>query len=265
MARSARADIIGGADGAGAIQRAGIAARIAETQMKKAVAYLRVSSTAQAGQDRDGLVRQRLAIENYATDHKIEIVGWFEDDISGTTNPLERPQFAAMVTRLLENGVRSILIEKYDRLARSSMWIDWTILKLGEKKIEVVSVCESELADGKDPYKKAMRSMMSAFAQLERDVMVKKLQDARARKRLTPGYVEGRKVYGSTPEEKVVLAQILVWHSEGMSIRAIADRLNAEGAPTSESKRKVFNKKGRRASGRWYFQQVGRILKRAKP
>jgi site-specific DNA recombinase len=232
--------------------------------LKKAVAYVRVSSTAQAGEDRDGYKRQWAAIEKYADDHGIEIVERYEDDISGTTSPLERPQFSAMVTRLLENGVRTILIEKYDRLARSSMWIDWTILKLGEKKIEIVSVCESELSGDGDIYKRAMRSMMATFAQLERDVMVKKLQDARARKRKDPNYREGRHVYGSTPEEKVWLDKILAWRGEGKSIRAIADLLNAEGAPTAESKRTVFNKRGRRASGIWHFQQVGRIVRRAK-
>jgi site-specific DNA recombinase len=232
--------------------------------MKKAVAYLRVSSSAQAGEDRDGFKRQRAAIEDYAKTNNVEILDWYEDDISGTTSPLERPHFSAMVARLLENGARTILVEKYDRLARSSMWIDWTILKLGEKKIEIVSVCESELAGDGDIYKKAMRSMLATFAQLERDAMVKKLQDARARKRKDPTYREGRKIYGSTLEEKVWVDKILAWRGEGKSIRAIADLLNAEGAPTAESKRTVFNRKGRRASGIWYYQQVGRIVKRAK-
>jgi DNA invertase Pin-like site-specific DNA recombinase len=64
-------------------------------------------------------------------------VKWYQEDISGTTNPLERPKFSEMLTRLLSNGVRCVRLEKYDRLARSSMWIDWTILKFQERGLEL--------------------------------------------------------------------------------------------------------------------------------
>jgi Recombinase len=47
-----------------------------------------------------------------------------------------------------------------------------------------------------------------------------------------------------------VLTQILRWRQEGMSLRAIAARLNAEGVPTRSGK------------GRWYQSNLSRELRR---
>jgi septal ring factor EnvC (AmiA/AmiB activator) len=48
-----------------------------------------------------------------------------------------------------------------------------------------------------------------------------------------------------------VLAQILRWRQEGMSLRAIAARLNADGVPTLSGQ------------GQWYQSNLSRLLKRA--
>jgi transcriptional regulator with XRE-family HTH domain len=50
-----------------------------------------------------------------------------------------------------------------------------------------------------------------------------------------------------------VLAQILRWRQEGMSLRAIAAKLNADGVPT------------RSGQGQWYQSNLSRMLKRVAP
>jgi hypothetical protein len=58
--------------------------------------------------------------------------------------------------------------------------------------------------------------------------------------------------YAPTPQDPV-LAQILRWQDEGMSLRAIAARLNADGVPT------------RSGQGQWYQSNLSRMLKRVAP
>ena len=55
------------------------------------------------------------------------------------------------------------------------------------------------------------------------------------------------------PPQDPVLAHILRWRQEGMSLRAIAARLNADGVPT------------RSGQGQWYQSNLSRMLKRASP
>jgi hypothetical protein len=58
-----------------------------------------------------------------------------------------------------------------------------------------------------------------------------------------------RRRTAATPQDPV-LAQILRWRQEGMSLQAIAARLNAEGVPTRSGK------------GQWYQSNLSRMLKR---
>jgi hypothetical protein len=82
---------------------------------------------------------------------------------------------------------------------------------------------------------------------------VRQLRDAlRQAPRLAPQ--EGpRETPHDTPQEgpqDPVLAQIRHWQAEGMTLRAIAVRLNAEGVPTRSGK------------GRWYPSNISRELAR---
>src|ERR1700737_750756 len=99
-------------------------------QQTCAFGYIRVSSAGQAAEDKDGYKRQEAAIRGWARAHSVRVVRWFRESISGTTNPLERVAFQEMLTALHRNGVRIVVCEKYDRIARNSMWIEWTIRHL---------------------------------------------------------------------------------------------------------------------------------------
>ena len=88
--------------------------------MHEAFAYLRVSGKGQI--DGDGFLRQRAAIKVYADGHGIRIVRYFEEQgVSGTKDLENRPALQEMLLALMSNGVRTVLIEKLDRLARDLM------------------------------------------------------------------------------------------------------------------------------------------------
>jgi DNA invertase Pin-like site-specific DNA recombinase len=88
--------------------------------MVKAFGYLRLSGKGQV--DGDGFPRQLQAINAYAAAHDIKIVNVYrEKGVSGTVDSANRPAWSDLVTALHSNGVRMVLIEKLDRLARDLM------------------------------------------------------------------------------------------------------------------------------------------------
>jgi DNA invertase Pin-like site-specific DNA recombinase len=91
--------------------------------IRKAVAYLRTSSRANVGPDKDSDKRQLAAIHAYAKAAGFEIVETFYDAaVSGADRVDDRPGFTKMLERLLSNGARSILVESPDRSSPATSW-----------------------------------------------------------------------------------------------------------------------------------------------
>lgn len=82
---------------------------------KQAYAYLRVSGKGQV--KGAGFGRQSAAIRRFAKAHRLDLADEFRDEgVSGTE--ADRPGFRDMVTEMLSNGVRLVLVESLDRFAR---------------------------------------------------------------------------------------------------------------------------------------------------
>src|SRR5205823_2275549 len=92
---------------------------------------------------------------------------------------------------------------------------------------EIVSVTEPDLC-ATDPTRVLMRQVLGAFAQYERTMIVAKLRAARNRRRATAGRCEGRKPYGSRPGEPETIDRMRELRAEGLTLRAVIDRLQAE-------------------------------------
>ena len=216
------------------------------------MAIVAYSSPGQSTDARDGLPRQREAITKYAAANSIRIVEWFEDAITGKTDLDHRPGLQALMAALHANGVKLILIEKVDRLARDLMVQESIIADLQRNGFELVSTCEPDLCSS-DPTRVLLRQMMGAFSQYERSMIVLKLRGARARARAKDpeGRCEGRKQFGFRPGEQETLARIRKLHAAGVPVSTICTTLNQE-------------KRSTRGGQEWYPQQLLRILKRVK-
>src|SRR3989442_11133081 len=84
------------------------------------VGYVRVSGMGQI--TGDGFPRQCETIEKYASANTLALVAVFMDaGVSGTKELEEREGLAALMDYVQANGVRIVLIEKSDRLARQLM------------------------------------------------------------------------------------------------------------------------------------------------
>jgi DNA invertase Pin-like site-specific DNA recombinase len=90
--------------------------------MKTACAYYRTSSATNVGADKDSLKRQQDACRAYADGAGIEIVHeYYDAAVSGADALLERPGFAEMLTYMMGNGARTILVENAGRFARDTI------------------------------------------------------------------------------------------------------------------------------------------------
>jgi DNA invertase Pin-like site-specific DNA recombinase len=206
-----------------------------KTQVK-AVSYLRTSSAAGVGADKDSDKRQRVAIAGFAKTAKIEIVGEFYDPAVSGVDPIEtRPGFAALLDRIEGNGVRLVLVEDASRFARDLMTQELGILALINRGVRVLTAGGDDLTDSSDPTRVMMRQIAGAFHQYEKSRLVARLKVARDRKRATGVKVEGRKALAETRPETVQMACDL-YSRPHTSLRKVAAALAEAGHVTAKGK-----------------------------
>ena len=105
---------------------------------KKAYGYLRVSGKGQL--EGTGLDRQRAVIERYAKKAGCDVVKFFrEEGISGTKDEADRPAFKEMISEILKDGVRTVIVEGLDRLAREYRIQETLLIYMASKGITLIS------------------------------------------------------------------------------------------------------------------------------
>ena len=217
-----------------------------------AFAYLRVSSNGQV--KGHGFQRQEETILQFARENGYDVTETFRDAFTGTE--ADRPEFNRMVATILGNGVRTILVESLDRLARDVMVQSLLLAKLAQHGITLINCVTGEdvtASMSEDPMRKALIQIQSVFSELEKSRLVSKLRRAREAKKDATGKCEGRKAFGEKEGEGEVLELMrsLRRKREGarMSFAKIAAELNARGVPT-------------RTGARWHTTTVQNILTR---
>jgi DNA invertase Pin-like site-specific DNA recombinase len=179
----------------------------------KAVAYLRTSSAANVGADKDSERRQQEAIDAFAERAGYEVVDTYYDAaVSGADAVTERPGFSAMLERLLSNGVRTILVETASRFARDLMVQETGHEMLKARGIDLIAVDSPDSFVADTPTATLVRQLLGVISQFEKAMLVEKLKGARERKRRETGKkVGGRKNYGEMEggSEMIVLAKKL--------------------------------------------------------
>lgn len=206
----------------------------------KAVSYLRVSGKGQV--EGDGFPRQRTAIAKFAKAAKFDLVEEFRDEgVSGTKDLEGRPGLAALLDRIETNGVKVVIVERADRLARDLMVSEVILDQLTQAGAKVLTADGADLSSAEDdPTRTLIRQVLSAVAQFDKSVTVLKLRAARERLRRKGKRVEGRKPYGFRPDERVILDRMRQMRQrprgERPSYETIAAQLNADGRTTRYGK-----------------------------
>jgi DNA invertase Pin-like site-specific DNA recombinase len=202
-------------------------------ERQKVVAYMRTSSAANVGADKDSEKRQRMAIEAFAKRAGLEIVEWFYDPAVSGADPIDvRPGFSALLDRLENNGVRTVVVEDASRFARDLIAQELGLLLLIKRDVRVITATGDDLTDTGDPSRVMMRQIAGSFHQYEKTRLVTKLRGARERIRETQGKCEGRKSYAERDPALVLAAKRLHRRSPKggrRSLREIARELQAMG------------------------------------
>jgi site-specific DNA recombinase len=207
----------------------------------RAFGYQRVSTRGQVDGESLGLQQER--IEAWCRFQNIELEIVYEDaGLSGGTTD-NRPGFSEAMRSVLQRGEGAVLVVyKLDRLGRNAIDVQEALAVLLHAGVRVVS-----LADGLDSCSgmgatllKLLTSVLSTFAELEKETIRTRLIDGRRRAdRENRSYASepryGRHVAedGRTlvedQAERLVIERVRALRAEGLSYGKIASQLLAEG------------------------------------
>jgi len=202
-------------------------------ELKPAVAYLRTSSAANVGADKDSDKRQRAAIEAYAKRAGFTLVAeYYDKAVSGADRIDDRPGFREMLQHLASNGAKTIIVESPDRFAR-----DLAVQLAGHDMLKalgilIIPASAPDFFTEDTPTAVLVRQVLGAIAQFEKASSVAKLAAARKRKRESEGRCEGRKPLSETRPEVVTLARKLRRRrpkAGQLSLRQVSNELAARG------------------------------------
>lgn len=146
--------------------------------------YARVSTVTQ-GKNGNSLESQRAELENYNCDEVIEEV------YTGTKT--DRPKFSELINKLKSGD--TLVVTKLDRFARTAVEGVQIVQDLLKKGVKVNILNMGLIEDS--PVGKLTLTIMLAFAEFERDMIVERTQAGKAVAKQNPDFKEGRpKVYG---------------------------------------------------------------------
>jgi DNA invertase Pin-like site-specific DNA recombinase len=196
----------------------------------KLVAYLRVSVANQS----DSLDAQREAIEAWAKSERHEIVATYADDgISGTRSADDREGLALSIASIVYNGAEGLVVHRLDRLARELHLQEAVLAQVWDARGSVFEVIGGEVLadDPTDPMRTFARQVCGAARQLERGMIVARMQGGRRRARAAGRHIGGHRPFGFTigeggqlepfEEEQVVIRRARELRIEGAGIREI--------------------------------------------
>lgn len=213
------------------------------------IGYARVSSEDQ-GRSGLGLDAQEEAIRQHADRMGWALVDVVREVASGKgMRERDRPQLRDILTRLRDDDdpAEGVLVAKLDRLSRSVVDGARLFERAQAEGWHIVAI-DLQL-DTSTPMGEMMANLMLTIGQWERRMIGERTRDALSVRR-SKGVKLGRPL---TPDERARreagAAAIATLRREGLSIRAIADRLNEEGLPTISG------------AGRWNRDMVHKLVR----
>ena len=167
----------------------------------KAVIYARVSSTG----ERQSTSRQVADLTDYAIRNGLDVVGVYEEHISGAKRNEERAVLTECIDYAVTNAVDVVLYSELSRCGRAVWEVLDTIRTLKDNGINAYFQKEGLSlfsADGKEnPYLAVMVSVLGVCAQMERENITYRLNSGRA-KYIADGGKLGRKIGSVKTKER---------------------------------------------------------------
>jgi site-specific DNA recombinase len=193
----------------------------------KSYAYIRTSS--EDGREKLGVPVQRAGI---AALSEFDVVQEFLDDgITGKIRMCARPQGKLLIAALLADGIKHVLCYDGKRIGRTQPAF-WDFI--GMCRDNGITVLDKDRVNLCESVQGGIQGLMS---ELDRNAIVSRLAAGKAQHAKLGKRVNGRYPYGQHPmreydSERIVVERICRMHSDGVSLHAIAERLNSEGITT---------------------------------
>lgn len=182
--------------------------------MAKVYGYLRVSTN--KGQTTDNQKKEIL-------DAGFAVVEWFSDDgVSGTVDAFDRPKFKEMIGKCEEGD--TIAIVKIDRLGRTSVDTLQTIRRIKQMKICLVVIQLGKM-DITSSAGKMMITMLTAVAEMERDMIVERIHAGLERTK-----EQGTKLGPPLKLQPEVLNEMIEDRKSGKKLQEIAAKYNVHSS-----------------------------------
>ncbi|MEX0754978.1 MAG: recombinase family protein [Actinomycetota bacterium] len=209
----------------------------------KAVGYIRVSTLDQEDSGL-GLDAQRDAIQGEVSRRGWELVNVFTDTASGRSLS-RRPGLEEALAMLECGAAAALVVSKLDRLSRSTK--DFATLMERAQRRGWAPVVLDLGVDTTTPAGELVASVMVSVAQWERRAISQRTKEALAAKR-----AQGTKLGRPRQLPEATRKRVLHMRRSGMTLRAIADRLNRDGTRTAQGGRM------------WYASTVTKIVHSAQ-
>jgi len=197
-------------------------------------------STARQAEEGESLETQERVIAGYAMQHGLAVEKVFvERGVSGSRPLADRQEGAALLAALRPED--TVITPKLDRMFRSALD---ALAVLGELKKRGVSLHMIDLGGnttGKG-VSKLVFTILSAVAEAERDRTRERIAEVKADQRKRGRFLGGSVPFGwrrdgdvlvPSPDEQAAIKRMRALRAKGLSLRAIRDRLAAEGVRVS--------------------------------
>lgn len=215
--------------------------------MKNVVAYVRVSTDGQLGEDKFGLEAQKKQIIDYCAKNDMNILRWYSDE--GESGAKYRPGFDEIVFGEVSNPpCEAVVVAKSDRVARDiNIYFSYQGMLL-RKNIELISIGEDFGQFG--VFANMLKAFTLTFAEMERDNINKRTSSGRRIKAAKGGYSGGRAPMGYSvqdgklvinPSEAEVVRFIFTEKANGNTMLGTMNALNEAGYKTRNGKAFVIS------------------------
>lgn len=207
--------------------------------MKTAVAYIRVSTEAQATEG-VSLDAQRDKVTAWCLLNDCDLAAVYVDAGLSGKRADNRPELQNALDHVCRTG-GVLVVYSLSRLARSTKDTLAISDRLDKAKADLVSL--SEKIDTTTAAGKMVFRMLAVLSEFERDQLSERVTMAMAHKRRKAERISGRIPFGysldsdgvtlvTVADEQNVLRVIQELHNDGLSLRAIASELNRREVPT---------------------------------
>jgi len=210
----------------------------------KVVGYARRSRERHNG---FGLEEQEDRIRRWADYREADVVAILrDDDTSGIAEPEQRPGLGEALRLLREGDADALVVAKFDRLSRSVHGFS-DVLRASEREGWKL-VCLDPEVDFTTAIGRGWATMLTVFADIEREAFVNRMRGGRAAKQARGGYVgghrlhrrygyrlvehaDGKRDYEPVPAEQRAIAEIRKLRDGGMTLQQVGEELERRGVP----------------------------------